>query len=36
MAKYINKIELVSVLNAIAGGRGGYGKDQDDSWYAGI
>lgn len=36
MAKYINKIELVSDLNGIGGGRGGYWEDQGYSWYAGI
>jgi len=36
MAKYINKIELVSNLTHIAGGRGGYWEDQGYSWYAGI
>ncbi|GAA0554944.1 DMSO/TMAO reductase YedYZ molybdopterin-dependent catalytic subunit [Rhizomicrobium palustre] len=36
MAKYINKIELVSALDGIGGGRGGYWEDQGYSWYAGI
>lgn len=36
MAKYINKIELVSNLTHIAGGSGGYWEDQGYSWYAGI
>jgi DMSO/TMAO reductase YedYZ molybdopterin-dependent catalytic subunit len=36
MAKYIERIEFVSSLSAIAGGRGGYWEDQGYEWYAGI
>jgi Sulfite oxidase and related enzymes len=37
MPKYINKIELVSTLSGIGGGKGGYWEDdQGYSWYAGI
>ncbi len=36
MAKYIKHIEVVAKLNEIAGGRGGYWKDQGYSWYGGI
>ncbi|NIO08702.1 MAG: molybdopterin-dependent oxidoreductase [Deltaproteobacteria bacterium] len=36
MAKYISKIELVSSLDGIGGGRGGYWEDLGYSWYAGI
>jgi DMSO/TMAO reductase YedYZ molybdopterin-dependent catalytic subunit len=36
MAKYIERIEFVSSLSAIGGGRGGYWEDQGYEWYAGI
>lgn len=36
MAKYIKRIEVVSSLAQINGGRGGYWEDQGYSWYAGI
>lgn len=36
-AKYIQEIELVSSLNGIEGGKGGYWEDKTDyAWYAGI
>jgi DMSO/TMAO reductase YedYZ molybdopterin-dependent catalytic subunit len=34
--KYLARIELVSDLKPIAGGRGGYWEDQGYNWYAGI
>jgi len=36
MAKYIQRIELVSEFGRIAGGKGGYWEDQGYTWYAGI
>jgi len=36
MAKYIKRIELVSTLTPIAGGKGGYWEDRGYSWWAGI
>lgn len=36
MAKYIKRIELVSTLAPIAGGKGGYWEDRGYSWWAGI
>ena len=35
-AKYVMRIELVSSLEGIGGGRGGYWEDQGYEWYAGI
>jgi DMSO/TMAO reductase YedYZ molybdopterin-dependent catalytic subunit len=35
-AKYVMRIELVSSLGGIGGGRGGYWEDQGYEWYAGI
>jgi DMSO/TMAO reductase YedYZ molybdopterin-dependent catalytic subunit len=34
--KYVHRIEAVSDLRPIAGGRGGYWEDQGYNWYAGI
>lgn len=36
MAKYIMRIELVTSLDPIGGGKGGYWEDQGYEWYAGI
>ncbi len=36
MAKYLQRIELVSGFKAIGQGRGGYWQDQGYAWYAGI
>jgi len=36
MAKYVQRIELVSEFDRIAGGKGGYWEDQGYAWYAGI
>ncbi len=36
MAKYIKRIELVSELSQIAGGKGGYWEDQGYTWWGGI
>ena len=35
-AKWIRRIDVVSALAGIGGGRGGYWEDQDYEWYAGI
>jgi DMSO/TMAO reductase YedYZ molybdopterin-dependent catalytic subunit len=34
--KYVHRVELVSDLRPIAGGRGGYWEDRGYSWYGGI
>jgi DMSO/TMAO reductase YedYZ molybdopterin-dependent catalytic subunit len=34
--KYIQRIELVSDLTHIAGGKGGYWEDLGYTWYGGI
>ncbi len=36
MAKYLQRIELVTDFGKINGGRGGYWEDQGYSWYGGI
>ncbi len=36
MAKYIKRIELVSELSQIGGGKGGYWEDQGYTWWGGI
>ena len=36
MAKYITKIEFVTSLKEIGGGKGGYWEDLGYAWYAGI
>jgi DMSO/TMAO reductase YedYZ molybdopterin-dependent catalytic subunit len=35
-AKYINRIEVVDRLTAIARGRGGFWEDRGYQWYAGL
>jgi DMSO/TMAO reductase YedYZ molybdopterin-dependent catalytic subunit len=36
MAKYIMRLEAVSTLGQLHGGRGGYWEDRGYEWYAGI
>jgi DMSO/TMAO reductase YedYZ molybdopterin-dependent catalytic subunit len=36
MPKYVQRIELVSTFNRIAGGKGGYWEDLGYQWYGGI
>ena len=36
MAKYVMRLEVINDLSMIAGGKGGYCKDQGYEWYAGI
>jgi DMSO/TMAO reductase YedYZ molybdopterin-dependent catalytic subunit len=36
MAKYLKSIEVVSGLESIGGGKGGYWEDRGYAWYAGI